>query len=186
MKQSQAEVPRLVLEMESAIKRLARRLGIHDQERVFQDVCVHCWRRCDLLSRSRNPAVWITTVTKNAAKLVHRQQQYRAAPILTEYEPTRRLRGTDSTSPLAQIEQAEVCSAIQRAVAELRSPFRDVIIACDLDGQSLAEFAARVGRPIETCRTHQKRARKQLAADSTLQSLSGNSKNAVTNKEHDK
>lgn len=139
------EVPAVVLEMEAAIKSLARRLGIREPDRIFQDVCVHCWRRHDLLTRCQNPAAWILTVARNAANAAHRQDRRCLVGLPEDCDTARRPRGSEAATPSETAEVKEVRRAVRKAVERLPPLYREVIIACDLDGESLEKFAFRIG-----------------------------------------
>lgn len=73
--------------------------------------------------------------------------------------------------PSAELVQAEIKSAIHVALERLPLAYREVITACCLNEEPIREFARRMGRPVETCRTQKKRAQKLLAKDLSLRSF---------------
>lgn len=65
--------------------------------------------------------------------------------------------------PLDTLSRQQSVALVQEAVATLPSPYREVIVLCDLEELAYAEAAAALGQPVGTVRSRLHRARKLLA-----------------------
>ena len=72
-----------------------------------------------------------------------------------------RIESTRST-PAAQLEESEEHARLQRAVAELPRPYREVVVLCVFEERPFPEVARSLGISRQALRTRMCRARAQL------------------------
>ena len=65
-------------------------------------------------------------------------------------------------SPLAEVENRELGTAIERAIARLRPEYRSCILLRHVEGFSYEEIAATLELPLGTVKTYIHRARNEL------------------------
>ena len=73
-------------------------------------------------------------------------------------------RPDEGLDPEALVMQQQAVEKVQRAVQELPTDFREVIILRELEGLSYKEIAAVAGTPIDTVMSRLARARERLQA----------------------
>jgi len=141
------------------VRTLARRL-VRDDHRA-DDVVQETW-----LAALRNPphslgAVrsWLSSVTLNWVRTEHRND-------------TRRVQRETASAQQEEMEAFEraqereaVRQQVVKAVLSLPEPYRGVILLRFYDDLAPREIAARLGRPVETVKTHIKRGLARLRAD---------------------
>lgn len=157
-----SQLEQVLNEMRIRIGALAKSWGCQDQDEVFQQVQIRCWQNVDMLRQHADPSGWIMKVALNEIKQLHRG------------ENRRRKREASFEVCAGTVDSArreEIYQQVSDAANTLPSPYRDVVLACDLGPESIQCYAERTSRPIETCRTQLKRARSMLRCCDYLDDL---------------
>jgi RNA polymerase sigma-70 factor, ECF subfamily len=151
------------------IYHIARRLlgNDADAEDVTQDVLLQVVRKLDTFRGDSALATWLHRVTVNAA-LAHRQkrasrQKHETADsvdslIDTQPGPVRRWNVSPDEHALA----AEQHELIERAIAKLPDPFRDVYVLADVEELPNNEIADMLGLSLPAVKSRLHRARLRM------------------------
>jgi len=132
-----------------------------DAEDVVQDAYVRALRFFASL-RSDDARSWLLTIVRNT--WYGRFAQPRGANQTTMYDDVIHDRPDDGLDPEALVLQQQVIEKVQRAVQELPTDFREVIVLRELEGLSYKDIAAVAGIPIGTVMSRLARARERLQA----------------------
>lgn len=138
------------------LRRLARRLesGHVSGDDLVQDA----WFAALSSSPERigDLRAWLKATIRNLARRAARRSELR--------EASERRAAQSEGSELREddLERREELEALRAAVLELREPLRSVVVLRFFDGCSLEQVAERLGRPLETVRTQQRRALSKL------------------------
>lgn len=161
---------RVFREYAPRIYQIARRMlgNDADAEDVTQDVLLQVVRKLDTFRGEAQLSTWLHRVTVNAA-LAHREKRANRQKHET---------GGDSTdeslplpaenvkrwnlSPEAPILAAEQTQLIERAIADLPEPFRDVYVLADVEGLPNAEIADILGLSLPAVKSRLHRARLRM------------------------
>ncbi len=134
------------------VRGLARRL-VFDQARV-DDVVQETWMAA--LGRrpraSRDTRAWLGGILRNVVR-----QQTRSERRLRRREQAAARAECDESGTNLML-KAEWLRILVDAVLELREPYRSTVLAVDLEGQSAASVARRLGIPAATVRSRRTRA----------------------------
>ena len=132
-----------------------------DAEDVVQDAAVRALRFFSSL-RNDNARAWLLTIVRNTwyARFSKpgRADQYAVLDDMKDERPDEEL------GPEALIIQQQAVERVQRAIGELPSDFREVIVLREIEGLSYKEIAAVIGTPIGTVMSRLARARERLLA----------------------
>jgi RNA polymerase sigma-70 factor (ECF subfamily) len=128
---------------------------------VVQEASLRAFRYFDGY-RHGDPRAWFLTIVRNCCLTWQRRHRHDrlVVPLATQHESA--VRDSREADALA-IERSER-AAINRAVAELPSEFREVIVLREVQGMSYAEISVVVGAPIGTVMSRLSRARQRLAS----------------------
>lgn len=164
--------PELVFhEYAPRIYNIARRMlgNDADAEDVTQDVLLQVVRKLDTFRGDSQIATWLHRVTVNAA-LAHRQKranrQKHEAPesddeLLGSGGPVTPGRKWD-VGPEETALAAEQAAVIERAIAELPEPFRDVYVLADVEGLPNSEIGDMLGLSLAAVKSRLHRARLRM------------------------
>jgi RNA polymerase sigma-70 factor (ECF subfamily) len=152
------------------IYHIARRLlgNDADAEDVTQDVLLQVVRKLDTFRGDAQISTWLHRVTVNAA-LAHRtkranRQKHEAAgtpadeALPAANAPPKRW----NVNPAESILAAEQSELIERAIAELPEPFRDVYVLADVEGLPNAEIGEMLGLSLPAVKSRLHRARLRM------------------------
>jgi RNA polymerase sigma-70 factor (ECF subfamily) len=138
-----------------------RRLGgpSIDADDAAQDVMLVVMRRVDELRAPEARATWIFAVTRRVLAAHRRRAWLRrwtgfASPELPDPTP-----GADRA-----LDDHGLAVLIDRALARLSAPHRELIVLVDVEGRSVQEAAGIVGVPEGTVKSRLSRARDHLTA----------------------
>ncbi|HEX5052920.1 MAG TPA: sigma-70 family RNA polymerase sigma factor [Planctomycetota bacterium] len=149
--------PQQLLAHDVFVRELARRLvGDGAAEDLAQDTWLSALAApAQPLSSLRG---WLATVARRTAgKRVRTEQRRRRREA--------RAANGDPASPVAElVEREEARAAVVRAVLELPSPYRDVVVLRWFDGLPPRAIARQLAVPVDTVRTRHRRALEQLRA----------------------
>jgi RNA polymerase sigma-70 factor (ECF subfamily) len=132
-----------------------------DAEDVVQDAYVRALRFFSSL-RSDDARAWLFTIVRNT--WYGRFPLATGANQPTVYDDMKHDRPDGGLDPEALVIQQQAVEKVQRAVQELPTDFREVIILRELEGLSYKEIAAVAGIPIGTVMSRLARARERLQA----------------------
>jgi RNA polymerase sigma-70 factor (ECF subfamily) len=167
--------PELVFrEYAPRIFNLARRMlgNDADAEDVTQDVLLQVVRKLDTFRGDSQIATWLHRVTVNAA-LAHRQKRANRQKreggeatddLLDQAGPgwsgaAAKRWNVSPDEPVLAAEQAEL---IDKAIAQLPEPFRDVYVLADVEGLPNAEIAEILGLSVAAVKSRLHRARLRM------------------------
>lgn len=153
------------------IYHIARRLlgNDADAEDVTQDVLLQVVRKLDTFRGDAQISTWLHRVTVNAA-LAHRAKRANrqkhetggnaADDALTPSYSTPPKRW--NVSPDESVLAAEQSELIERAIAQLPEPFRDVYVLADVEGLPNAEIGEMLGLSLAAVKSRLHRARLRM------------------------
>ena len=136
------------------------RCGIAEADRddVFQDIFIKIHQRADQYDAGRPLHPWLFTVVANTVRTYLRKQKLRSyfvwepAPDIEDDAP-------DAES-LASAQQTKAW--LERAIQALPMPQREVLILATIENLPLKDIASILDMPINTVKTHLRRARMRL------------------------
>ena len=119
-------------------------------EEVTQDVFVKLWRALPLYDGRASPGTWLFSIARNTCLSAVRFHSYRATAPLDE---------VNASSGGMNVEQFDLARCIKR-LPEIQ---RDVIMLFYFQDQSVEDVGQMLGLPINTVKSHLRRARQGLA-----------------------
>lgn len=133
-----------------------------DAEDVTQEVLLRYWRNAGSVDPERVEG-WLVRVTVNACRdLQRRQTRRREAPdTALDAEPC------PGPAPGDGLESADELAEVRRLLAELREPFRSVVVLREVEGLSYAAIAEALDMPLSSVRVNLHRGRRMLAEQIT-------------------
>ena len=132
-----------------------------DAEDVVQDAYVRALRFFSSL-RGDDARSWLFTIVRNT--WYGRFTRATGPNQPTVYDDMKHDRPDDGLDPEALVMQQQAVERVQRAVQELPTDFREMIILRELEGLSYKQIAVVVGIPIGTVMSRLARARERLQA----------------------
>ncbi len=148
----------------SELMRYARRqLGEHANlaEDVVQEAFLSAHRAVVAGTRPEHPRAWLFTIVRNAA--VNAARASRPTTAIDDEQ-----HGTTAQSVPAAVEQSEWIDWLMSAVGELPERQREALVGHAFEGRSYRELAARQQTTVSAVKSLIGRARRSLAADSSL------------------
>jgi RNA polymerase sigma factor (sigma-70 family) len=141
------------------VHRAARGLVSDEQEahEIAQDALARAWAARDRYDAHRPFYPWLYTIVRNACRDAAARRKHRAFPGL-EVE---RVQGKEP-SPLSELSSKEARQRVQRAMARLPEPMREVLVMRHFEDLAYAEMAELLDVPVGTVMSRLYRARKAL------------------------
>jgi RNA polymerase sigma-70 factor (ECF subfamily) len=138
-------------------------LGDRDEaEDVTQEVLVRLWKNLDSLEDARI-LPWILHVTRNACiDALRRRRSYRA---LVREDPEGEAMGRVASAvpgPGAAAETADFQAHLERALQDLREPYRSIVILREVQDLRYEEICAALDLPLNTVKVYLHRGRRKL------------------------
>jgi len=130
-----------------------------DAEDVVQDAYVRALRFFSSL-RGDDARSWLFTIVRNT--WYGRFTRATGPNQPTVYDDMKHDRPDDGLDPEALVMQQQAVERVQRAVQELPTDFREMIVLRELEGLSYKQIAVVVGIPIGTVMSRLARARERL------------------------
>lgn len=126
---------------------------------LFQEVFTNIHRAAGSYQLERPVKPWVFTIVANIVRGHYRKSRVREAVVAaTDLEPN------DSAPDSHQlIEARETAAWIERAIAALPFSQREVVVLCCIEQLPQDDVAATLGMPVNTVKTHLRRARSALA-----------------------
>ncbi|MBN9165305.1 MAG: hypothetical protein BGO98_49575 [Myxococcales bacterium 68-20] len=142
--------------------RLLRRLGVHeaDVDDVLQEVFVVVHRKLSEFDPSRSRRAWVYGICVRLAASHHRtRRNRRELPVEQESEPI-----DDAATPLELVEARKKLAFLDRMLAELPEPKREVFVLHMIEDLPMHEVAEALGCPLHTAYTRFYAAKKMFEA----------------------
>ena len=157
----------LVRENERMVYALSLRIlgNEQDAQDAVQEVFLKAWRSLGTFRGDSRFSVWLYRMTNNACLDQLRRRRVTLVSLTPEEdgEPASDI-PDPAPSPQELLEQKEVQSAVQSALAELPEDFRRAIVLRETAGLSYAEIAEAMDIDVGTVKSRIFRARKKLCA----------------------
>ena len=158
------EFEKLVREYQHRVFTFARYCvgNAEEAQDVTQEVLLKLWNNLDKLE----PAgvwPWLIRVTRNASiDALRKRGSYRAVVREDpEGEATERMWST-APSPDTRIESAEFQQHLRAALAEVREPYRSIVVLREIEDLKYEEIAAALELPLNTVKVYLHRGRRML------------------------
>ena len=134
-----------------------------DRDDLFQEIFIKIHQRADQYDDARPLHPWLFTVVANTVRTYQRKQRLRSffvwEPTSLDVEPD-----IEDDSPnveaIASARQTEAW--LERAIQALPMPQREVLILATIENVPLKDIASILEMPINTVKTHVRRARMRL------------------------
>jgi RNA polymerase sigma factor (sigma-70 family) len=153
----------LVDRLGGAVWALICRSGVRgpDREDVYQEVFVKVHRAAHIHQPDRPLKPWVLTIAVNTARSWHRNKKVRKLLHLSETPE----RAGNEPSAYQVVEAEESAGWMQQRIAALPEAQREVLLMCSVEGIAQKDAAELLALPLNTVKTHLRRARLSLAAD---------------------
>ena len=129
-----------------------------DRDDLFQEIFLKIHQRADQYDTARPLHPWLFTVVANTVRTYLRKQKLRSY-FVWEPVPDIRDNAPDAES-LASAQQTKAW--LERAIQALPMPQREVLILATIENLPLKDIASILDMPINTVKTHVRRARMRL------------------------
>lgn len=138
------------------------RCGVEEAARddVFQEIFAAIHRAASSYQAERPLKPWVLAIVANTVRSHHRKARWRTSALSpTEASPD------DSAAPDSHqlAEARETAGWMERAIAALPVAQREVVTLCCIEQLPQDDVAAALGMPVNTVKTHLRRARIALA-----------------------
>jgi len=132
-----------------------------DADDVLQEVLVKVWRHLPTFRSESTFKTWMTRVAINEALQFYRRMRSKPA----EQSPNRfDAFVSPNDSPLQSLDRQQTARVLRKAVVELPSKYRDVMILRGLEELSVSETAERLQLSVSAVKSRHHRARCMLSA----------------------
>ncbi len=140
------------------------RCGVDDAERddLFQDIFIKIHRAAPSYQAHRPVHPWIFTIVSNTIRSHLRRQRVRQL-VFAEPPPAEPSDAAPSSERRAAARQT--LARVEDEIRKLPLMQREVVLLATIEKLPLKEVAGIVGIPVNTVKTHLRRARLKLAAD---------------------
>lgn len=136
-------------------------------EELAQESFVKAWRALDRFDPARKFSSWLFKIAHNTALDALRRRGEEPlsldAPVEAGGAPPELPADPAAENPLARAVARDAGRALERAVAELRPAYREVLLLRFAQELSYEEIAEVTGAPLGTVKVHLHRARQELA-----------------------
>jgi len=140
-----------------------------DAADLVQECCVRAYRTFDNFTPGTNARAWLFTILYSIhVNAYHRRRRRPAQVSIDAVDADGQLEIPDWSGTAAILGNPAIVwegSAVERALARLPEPFRDVVVLVDLEELSYEEAASAMDCPVGTVRSRLHRARRALAIE---------------------
>jgi len=151
---------------EARLYRFARRLCRHreDAEDVLQESLLAAARGLPGFRGASSISTWLYTIARSFCIKKRRRSVFAPVEVSLETEASLAARGlADPARPPDEVlEASRLEAALERAIAALDRPYREVLLLRDVEGLSAAEVASVTGLSVPAVKTRLHRARGRL------------------------
>jgi RNA polymerase sigma-70 factor (ECF subfamily) len=116
-------------------------------EDLFQETWMSVMKGRETYDPTRSFKAWLYAIALNASRKAFREKP--SAPL----DPAALSRALQPDSPTKTLERRETAAAVQRILAALPDPQRDVFLLCEYEGLTYPEIAAIQDRPVGTVKS---------------------------------
>ncbi len=151
----------LVADLGGPVWRTLGRCGVpaSDRDDLFQEVFVKVHRHAATFQADRPLKPWVLAIALNTVRSFFARRR-----VDTDLEALPE-RASREPSSQALLEARESASWIEERVGRLPAAQRDIVVMICLEGVAQKDVAAALGLPVNTVKTHLRRARLALAED---------------------
>jgi RNA polymerase sigma factor (sigma-70 family) len=138
------------------------RCGVEDAARddLFQEIFAAIHRAASTYQPERPLKPWVLTIVANTVRSHHRKARRRTSALSpTAFPPD----GSPAPDSHQLAEARETAGWIERSIAALPVAQREVVTLCCIEQLPQDDVAAALGMPVNTVKTHLRRARLALA-----------------------
>ncbi len=157
----------LVAEYRAPVYSYLARCGIdrEDRDDLFQDIFIKIHRAADSYDAERPLHPWIFTIVSNTVRTYVRKRRVRQL-VFGASDGEAEGRNVADPAPDGERRTAarETAAFVQRALTRLRLVQREVVLLACVEKMPLKDVATALGIPVNTVKTHLRRARLALAA----------------------
>jgi len=140
-------------------------------EDLAQEVFIKAFRRLETYDPARKFSSWLFKIAHNTTIDHLRRHAPETIPLEGSADRDEEHRGglaavlADESleDPSAAAERKDMARSLERAIARLRSDYREVVVLFYIEGASYQEICDATGLPLGTVKTNLHRARKELA-----------------------
>ena len=151
---------------EARLYRFARRLCRHreDAEDVLQESLLAAARGLSGFRGAASIGTWLYTIARSFCIKKRRKSVFAPAEVSLDTEASLAARGVADPArrPDEALEASRLEAALERAIAALDRPYREVLLLRDVEGLSAAEVARVTGLSVAAVKTRLHRARGRL------------------------
>jgi RNA polymerase sigma-70 factor, ECF subfamily len=156
----------LLERQEGRLYRFARRLCRHreDAEDVLQESLLAAARGLPRFRGASSIGTWLYTIARSFCIKKRRRSVFAPAEVSLDTEASAAARGVADRArrPDEQLEASRLEAALEREIARLDRPYREVLLLRDVEGLSSAEVARVTGLSVAAVKTRLHRARGRL------------------------
>ncbi len=134
-----------------------------DAEDVTQEACMRALRALERAPVA-NPRAWLLTITRNTAFTWLARNRPKSVVLTDDPESVAAASDMETAAPDAALIAAADAAALEKALAGLPLPFREVLVMREMNGLSYREIAEAVDVPIGTIMSRLARARRLMLA----------------------
>ena len=142
-------------------------------EDLAQEVFIKAFRRLETYDPARKFSSWLFKIAHNTTIDHLRRHAPETVPLERSADRDEESRGglaavlADESleTPSAAAERKDMARSLERAIARLRSDYREVVVLFYIEGASYQEICEVTGLPLGTVKTNLHRARKELAEE---------------------
>jgi RNA polymerase sigma-70 factor (ECF subfamily) len=151
---------------EAKLYRFARRLCRHreDAEDVLQESLLAAARGLPRFRGASSVGTWLYAIARSFCIKKRRRSVFAPAEVSLDSEAPAAARGVSDPArrPDEELEASRLETALERAIAGLDRPYREVLLLRDVEGLSSAEVARVTGLSVAAVKTRLHRARARL------------------------
>ena len=151
---------------EARLYRFARRLCRHreDAEDVLQESLLAAARGLPGFRGASSLGTWLYTIARSFCIKKRRKSVFAQTEVSLDTEVPAAVRGVADPAPRPDdaLEASRLEAALERAIAELDRPYREVLLLRDVEGLPAAEVARVTGLTVAAVKTRLHRARARL------------------------
>lgn len=131
-----------------------------DRDDLFQEIFIRVHRASGSYDGRRPIHPWLFTIVANAVRTYHRRRRVHeiAGTAEAPYDPSRAIPDGERS-----VAARETVAWLEREIPLLPLAQREVLVLATVEGMALADVARALGMPLNTVKTHLRRARLGLA-----------------------
>jgi RNA polymerase sigma factor (sigma-70 family) len=134
-----------------------------DAEDVTQEACMRALRALERAPAATNPRAWLLSITRNTAFTWLARNRPKSLVLTGDPESAADTSEAETAAaPDAALIAAADAAVLEKALAELPLPFREVLVMREINGLSYREIAEATGVPIGTVMSRLARARRLM------------------------